>query len=209
MKKSFLILLAAVALLFVYSCNDYETYAEQKEKERNAISEFIQDSAINVISEATFKEQGYTTDVSKNQFVLNESSGVYFQIIRKGCGSPLKDGETANVLCRFTEWNILTDSLQLTNNIFYYSAMVDKMTVTRTSDSYSASFVSGVMNSTYGASVPSGWLVPLNYINIGRPASETDEVAKVKLIVPHSQGHSYASSGVYPCYYLLTYQKEY
>lgn len=207
MRKSFLLLVAAFLLALAYSCDNSETYADKKKKERNAISEFIRDSSINVISEATFKEQGYTTNVSKNEYVLIESSGVYFQILRKGCGEPLKDGETATVLCRFSEFNILGDTLQLTNNVFAYSSWVDKMTVTRSSDSYEASFISGVMYSAYGSTVPSGWLSPLNYINIGRPEKADDDIAKVKLIVPHSQGQEYAASNVYPCFYVVSYEK--
>jgi len=56
-------------------------------------------------------------------------------------------------------------------------------------------------------SVPAGWLVPLTYINIGRPLKDGDEIAKVKIIVPHSEGQSYASEYVYPCYYKITYMR--
>lgn len=209
MKKILVILYSLMLLAVIASCNDYETYAEQKDKERNAINRFINDSSINVIDEATFRSQGGITNVSRNEFVLFESTGVYMQIVRKGCGAPLKNGETATVLCRFTEKNILTDSIQATNNILTFSSVVDKMSVTRSSDSYTASFISGesVMSMYYGSSVPSGWLVPLNYINLGRPKDATEETAKVKLIVPHSQGQSYASQNVYPCYYIITYEK--
>ena len=64
------------------------------------------------------------------------------------------------------------------------------------------------MSSVYGSTaVPSGWLVPFTYINVGRQTSENDEIAKVKLIVPHSQGQSNASSNVYPCFYVITYER--
>ena len=160
------------------------------------------------ISEATFKAQNYTTDVNKNEFVLFDNTGVYLQIVRKGCGSPIANGETTSVLCRFKEYNILTDSLILTNEVMKLSYLVDKMNVTRTSDSFTASFVEGVMFTQYqSASVPAGWLVPLLYINVGRLEKEEDEIAKVNIIVPHSQGHQSAVTGVYPCYYEITYQK--
>lgn len=210
MKKLSYILLLFIGLMIFQACDNTETYADQKKKERTAISQFIADSAINVISEATFFAQDSTTDVSKNQYVLFESSGVYMQIIRKGCGSKIKSGETASVLARFSEFNILGDSLQLTNNILYYSSVVDKMTVINSYGTFTGSFItnSSVMYSVYGsAAVPSGWLVPFTYINVGRPSSENDEIAKVKLIVPHSQGQTYASSGVYPCYYVITYER--
>lgn len=74
------------------------------------------------------------------------------QIVRNGCGEKIKDGETATVLCRFTEKNILTDSIQLSNDILQYNSIVDKMTVTNTSGTFTASFIYGesVMNWVYG-----------------------------------------------------------
>ena len=84
------------------------------------------------------------------------------------------------------------------------------MSVTRTGTTYTASFVSGVLCMYHGTStsVPSGWLVPLNYINVGRPEKDDDEIAKVRLIVPHSQGTADATSNVIPCYYEITYERE-
>lgn len=210
MKNLAFVIVAFLALVAVASCDDTETYAEQKDKERAAINRFISDSAITVIDETQFQEQGYTTDLSKNEYVLMQKSGVYMQIVREGCGDKIEDGETTTVLCRFTEWNILTDSLQLTNDILSFSSIVDKMSVTNYSGTFTASFISGesVMASYYGStSVPSGWLVPLTYIKVGRHANANEEIAKVKLIVPHTQGHQYASAGVYPCFYIITYER--
>lgn len=210
MKNLAFAFIAFLALVSAVSCDDTETYAEQKDRERAAINKYIVDSAINVITETEFKEQGYKTDLSKNQFVLMKNSGVYMQIVREGCGEKIKEGETATVLCRFTEKNMLTDSLQLTNDNLSFATTVDKMSVTNSSGSFTASFIAGssVMYTFYGsASVPSGWLVPLTYIKVGRPENAGEEIAKVNLIVPHTQGHQYASSGVYPCYYTITYQR--
>lgn len=210
MRNLALAFIALFAAVMVISCDDTETYAEQKDRERAAISRFIADSAINVITETQFADQGYTTDLSKNQFVLLQNSGVYMQIVREGCGEKIKDGETTTVLCRFTERNILTDSLQLTNDILSFSSIVDKMTVTNTSGTFTASFIENqsVMAMFYGStSVPSGWLVPFTYIKVGRQENADEEIAKVNLIVPHTQGHQYASSGVYPCYYTITYER--
>lgn len=210
MKNLAFVIVAFLALVSAASCDDTETYAEQKDKERAAINRFISDSAITVINETQFQEQNYTTDLSKNEYVLMQKSGVYMQIIREGCGDKIKESETTTVLCRFTERNILTDSLQLTNDILSFSSIVDKMSVTNNSGTFTASFISGqsVMASFYGStSVPSGWLVPLTYIKVGRPANANEEIAKVKLIVPHTQGHQYASAGVYPCFYTITYER--
>ena len=211
-------LLAMVVSLFA-ACNDYETYSDLKKKERQAISKFLVDSAINVISEKQFEEQGQTTDLKKNQYVLLDKSGVYMQISRKGCGQQVESGKTVNVLCRFSETNILTDSMLIRNDIvgtiymngqyIDVSQYVDKMTVQRNGSTFQASFVSGMMQLYHGtSSVPSGWLVPLLYINVGRPLQEGDEIAKVKLIVPHSQGTQTASQSVYPAFYVITYQRD-
>lgn len=211
MGKIKFILFALAAIFTLMSCDDTESYADQKKKERTAINSYITKNKIKVISESEFLAQDTTTDVSKNEYVLFDNTGVYMQIIREGCGEKLKDGETATVLCRFTEWNMLTDSLQLANNIsaseFNHP---DIMIVTNTSGTFKASFVAGssVMYAIYGStSVPAGWLTPLTYIKIGRPANPGEEIAKVKLIVPHTQGHQYATSGVYPCLYEITYQR--
>lgn len=211
MNKIRLIIGLLIAAFTMASCSDGETYADQKKKERNAINRYIADQNIKVITEAQFEEQDSTTDVSKNEYVLFDNTGVYMQIIRKGCGEKIKRNETATVLCRFNEYNLLeSDStLQLTN-IYQYSWLVDKMTVKNTSGTFTASFISGesLMYTRYSsAAVPSAWLVPLSYVNIGRPLNAGDEIAKVKLIVPHSEGQSDASQNVYPCLYELTMQR--
>ena len=210
MKHTKLFLIAAAFLLMFSACKDTETYADQKERERNAINNFILARGINVISEQQFIDQGYTTDVSHNQYVLFSNMGIYMQIADKGCGEKIANGETATVLCRFTEYNILGDSLQLTNNSLYWSALTDKMTVNNTSGTFTASFDAGtsLMYRTYKSTqVPNGWLVPLRDINVGRPKNETDQLARVKVIVPHTQGHYYSSVGVYPCHYEITYER--
>jgi hypothetical protein len=209
--KKFSLLLFLMAMVVTWSaCNRTETYAEQKERERNAVNAYLVKEGVHVIDETTFKNQNYTTDLERNEFVLFESTGVYMQILNEGCGEKLKDGETATVLCRFSERNLLTDTLQLSNNVFGWSAVVDKMYVTKNGITYTASFdtSSSVMYRTYSsASVPAGWLVPLTYIKLGRPSTAEEDVALVKLIVPHTQGQSNAASSVYPCLYELSYQR--
>lgn len=205
----------AMAVLFVAAlfaaCNDTETYADQKKDERNAIAKYISNHGIKVLSEAEFLAKDSTTDTLTNEYVLFEQTGVYMQILRKGCGSILKNGETSTVLCRFEERNILeTDTvIQLTNNIQYYAAFPDRFTVTNTSGTFTASFLdNSLMYSNYGSStVPTGWLVPLPYIKLGRPSADGEETAKVRLIVPHTAGQAYATQNVYPCYYEITYQR--
>jgi len=207
MKKLLCALAVCLATLFLTACRDTETYADQKNKERAAIKSFLETQGIKVISETDFKRDTLT-DVSKKEFVLFENTGIYMQIVRRGCGEMIKNGETVNVLCRFNEYNLLADSLRLTNNILYYSSIPDKMTVTNTLGTFTGTFINGVMMSAYNTTaVPAGWLVPLSYIKVGRMLKEDDQVARVNIIVPHSQGTSTAMSSVVPCYYELTYER--
>lgn len=206
MHKILYALVVIATLTAMISCDDYETYSEKKEKERKAINNFINEQGITVISQDEFEAQDNTTDTTANEYVYLDKSGVYMQIVREGCGTPLEENKQVNLLIRYLEYDIL-DTLYLSYNITTPSTY-DKMSVTRSGSTYSASFVFGVMYSTYGASVPSGWLVPFDYINLGRQTSADDEIAKVKLIVPHSQGTTSASASVYPCYYEITYERE-
>lgn len=210
MKTLKFLALTLLAIVALASCSDSETYADMKKKERSAINRYIANQKIKVISEDVFNAQNQTTNVDKNEWVLFDGTGVYMQIVREGCGEKLESGKTKKVLCRFNEYNILeSDSTLQCSNIYSYLWEVEKMTVKNTSGTFSGTFdkESSLMYSTYSsAAVPSGWLVPLTYIKLGIPASETDEIAKVKLIVPHSMGQSNASQNVYPCMYEITYQ---
>ena len=207
MIRTKLLLLTLCGIFMLTACNNTETYAELKEKERNAINQFIVDRNIKVISETDFLANGEVTNVANNEYVLFGSNGVYMQIVEKGCGEKIKKGETTNVICRFSERNVMADTLQLTNNVIYYSSMPDIMQVINNSGTFTASFTAGLMYSVYGSSVPTGWLVPLTYVNVGRPIEESDELAKVRLIVPAEQGQQYASQNVYPCFYEITFER--
>lgn len=198
------------------SCNNNETYADQLNREKSAINSFISNRNITVISEQDFYDNDSTTDTTRNEYVYFGNTGVYMQIVNKGCGEKIKRGETVRVLCRYDEYNILSspDTIQTSNNVLYYQAIVDKMTVTNTSGTFSGYFdaTSSVMYQMYGSSgsgtaVPSGWLVPFAFIKVGRLVNEDDKLAKVRLIVPSTQGQANSSASVYPCYYEITYQR--
>ena len=202
------VLLCCIATLF--SCKDSDTYADQKERERSATSKYIRDNNIKVISEEEFLAKDTVTDVSKNEYVLFTNTGVYMQIVNRGVGEILKHNENTNILCRYKEINLLTDSLQSSNIDMAFASLVDKMTVRRYYSTYTASFdhSSSLMARIYNStSVPNGWLVPLAYIKLGRLVNDTDNLAKVNLIVPHSEGQANASQRVYPCFYTITYQR--
>ena len=228
MKKptTYIALLLLVALFA--SCKDGETYAEQKNKERKAIDAFIQRDIVvrdedgtvvcnvgkvNPISEEQFLNQDSTTDLSKNEYVLFSNSGIYMQIVRKGVGEKLEPGKKARIVCRFVEFNILGDSIQLRNDVYYWHPSPDIMKISNNYGSFSGSFDTeinggGAMYLKYGStSVPNGWLVPFSYIRIGRQDNAEEGIAKVRLIVPHTEGQTSAVGNVYPCFYELTFQK--
>lgn len=218
MKKYSHIIVLLMAVVVLASCEKYETYSDMKKKEQDAIEAFISEQGIQVIDQTTFEAQGNKTDLASNQFVKFTRNGVYMQIIREGCGSVLEEDKTVNVLCRFMEKNIKTGDVVVRNDVHAslssmgsidVSQFLDKMSVVRTGTTITASFLSGMMYQYHGStSVPGGWLVPLNYVKIGRPENEGEETAKVRLIVPHSQGTADASSSVTPYYYEITYQRE-
>ena len=205
-KLAYILILLAVVLT---SCNDYETYGDKKEKERNAIAKFIADSSFTVITEEEFVKNGYKTDLGRREFVKLDKSGVYMQIVRQGCGDNVKENETLTIDCRYTEYDIINDSTMTQNVTVDFSSLPDRMTVTNSSGTFTATLISGCMASIYGStSVPAGWIVPLTYIKVGRPQTADETCSKVRLIVPHTQGHVYASSNVMPYFYTITYQRE-
>ncbi len=220
MKKVLCYIVAVITamstMMTMQSCNDGETYADKKNREKNAIRKFLDDNEfvgkIKVINEAQFKAQGSTTNVAENEFVLFEDNGVYMQIVQRGEGKTLDEmsGETTDgtisktILCRFLEYDIEDADTTYTN--YYSSTIVDKMVCTynKRARSYTASYTEGYMMAYYKtATVPQGWLKPLDYIGLTRSSGK---IAKVRLIVPHSSGTSNASNYVLPFYYEISYQ---
>ena len=198
------LMMATFILAALWSCDDYETYGDKKDKERDAIAKFISSNNITAITEDEFVLKGCTTDTARHEYVYLTKSGIWMQIIRKGEGEKIENQKRVNVLVRFEEYDFLNGNVLTNLNSSY---IYDKMTVYRDGSTYTASFVSGVMASTYSASVPTGWLVPLDYVTLARPTSD-QALAEVRLIVPHSQGTSQAQSYVYPCHYQISYERE-
>ena len=218
MKKIlYIVALLVVVGMTCISCDDYETYEQQRDYERSKISSFINNppmgeikgQKITVISEAQFLKDT-VTDLSKNEFVLFED-GVYMQIVRRGCGSVLKSGESATVISRFKEYNINGDSLNWWNDAPHQENWYEKYDVTKYSGTWYGRFTQGsVVYYLRVYDVPAAWLKPLDYIKLGRPESADDEIAKVRLIVPNDQGFSYAqnmNNGIFACYYEITYER--
>ena len=208
MKKLSILLTMVFGLgLFFQSCNNGKTYAEMKEEEREAIKRFIELNDIKVIDEEQFAAQDSTTDVSANEYVLFEETGVYMQVIERGNGESLGEGRY-EILVRYVEERIKqngdADTLSL-NNLSNLYAHPDEFILTKEDKSYSATFTTlGAMYNTHSSAyVPSGWLMALNYLKVGREISSR---SKIKLILPHSQGTSTATAEVFPCFYEITYQ---
>ena len=208
MKKLSIILMMVLGIgLISQSCNNGKTYAELKEEEREAIKRYIELNNIKVIDEDQFEAQDSTTNVSANEYVLFDESGIYMQIVERGNGELLEDGRH-EILVRYLEEQITddgeSDTLSL-NTIPNLYAHPDEFILTKQDNSLSASFgTSGAMYQAHSSAyVPSGWLLPLNYLKVGREISGR---SKIKLILPHSQGTATASGQVFPCYYEITYQ---
>lgn len=219
------LLLAIIAAAAFAACDDDDSYADRRKRERSQINSFLSKGAVvkdnegevtlldvpgnmKVISENEFYANDSTTNVDANEYVLFKGSGVYMQIVRKGAGEPLAEGKSATIICRYFEYNIAADSLQSTNNIMAYETMPDVMNCTNSYGVFTASFSSGRMKTLYNtASVPSGWLVPLKFIRLGRQAQPDSEIALVRLILPSTEGQSDALTNVYPCFYEISYQK--
>lgn len=219
MKKIHLLSLFVVVctmVLGLQSCNNSKTYAEMKEEEADAVERFkslLADSiGATFISEDRFIAQDSTT--GENEFVLLDESGIYMNIMAQGNGKVLKNG-TYDILSRFVERVLKDESSMgvlcgdtLAINWGIYSKYIDpeEFKVTISGNSYSGSFTgNSAMYSMYSTvAVPSGWLLPLRFLKVGR-TTNSEEVARVRLIVPHSEGTSWAMQYVYPCYYEITY----
>ena len=226
--KSKLLLLPLLILAFtsmIQSCDDDETYADRRKREDKQIQAFIASGVeiktnnnsetllsipgnIKVISESQFYANDSITDVDKNEYVKFEQTGVYMQILDKGSGQKLKDGETTRIIARYMEIDLSTDSILTTNSMISSEMEPDIMTVSNSLGIYSATFLQGRMLQVYQtAAVPAGWLACFPFINFGRLDSETASLSHVRLIVPSSQGQPNASANVYPCVYDIKFQR--
>ena len=195
--------------LLMTSCNDEETYADQKEREAKNIMQWISDHNIDVISLSDFLKDTITNnpetgpDTTRNEYVLFEDNGVYMQIVRRGTGTIMGSDETWFMNARYEEIYIPNGSTLSLNR---FNSEPDLFYVTRTGGNYTASFQSGVMANKYGTSVPSSWIMVMPYIKPLRLNGES--AAKVRLIVPHNEGTQNAAQNVYPTFYEIIITKK-
>ena len=235
MKKLLLSIIAIAALVTFAACDHNETYADQRNRELDSINAFLRNENVKVIKESEFEQRFEArkagdktikltdTDPSNNEYVLFESNGIYMQVINDGCGNYIAKGKTQNVLCRYTEYclanraKICDDAITLTNDVPRFAIYTDEMSVKNTSGTFEGSFVdtnhsllAQTYNSSYygsvSATVPSGWLIPFSWIKIGRLITADDELAHVRLLVPHTYGTTSASASVYACLYDIRFQ---
>ena len=226
--KSKLLLLPLLILEFTavfQSCDDDETYADKRKREEKQIQAFLSSGVeiktydqsetvisipgnIRVITEGQFYANDSTTDVSKNEYVKFGQTGVYMQILDKGTGKKLEEGDSERIIVRYTEIDLTTDSILTTNTLISTEMEPDIMSCSNNLGIYSGTFLQGRMMQAYQtAAVPSGWFAPFPFINFGRLNSETASLAHVRLIVPSSQGQPNASANVYPCFYDIKFQR--
>lgn len=205
MRKFFYLAISLVlASAAVISCDDDETYADQKEREAKQIRKWIDEHDIDVISMVEFLKDTITDnpetgpDSTRNEYVLFADNGVYMQIVRKGNGRSIQDGERWDMNADYVEVSVATGDTILMN---LYEQTTDQFRITRSGDNYSASFTRGFMLSAYGYSVPNAWIMPFAYIT---PGFLNSNAAKVRLIVPHNQGTQSATSKVAPMFYEIT-----
>lgn len=207
MKKLLFLFLSVLVIGSIFqACDNSKTYAEMLEDEKNAVNQFIRDSAITVISEDQFRENGYRTDLNKNEYVAFSTNGVYMQI--RDIGSVEETDTFANnniITVRYLEKNVATRELTCFNvfleefadlSELYTDPGVFRYVDNGSSSSYGIFLEDGMdyyWASTYGTTaVPAGWLLALPYIRNG---------AHVRLIVPSKMGHSSAQQYVTPFYY--------
>ncbi len=192
MKKLTLFFLFLIACCLAFqACDNTKTYAEMLDDEKKAISEFIKDHNIKVISQSEFYKNDSTTDTLKNEYV-QLASGVYMQIVDKGsklAADTVKKNDL--ILVRFMEYSIFDKDTTLSN--INDPQLPDEFKYTITSTSIAGIFTQGYMLTAYSSTaVPAGWLVPLTYIR---------DKAHVRLIIPSKMGHSSAMQAVYPYFY--------
>ena len=209
--KKLIYLFLGFALLssMMVSCNDEETYADQKKREAEQINKWLSSHDIDVISLSEFLKDTITDnsetgpDVTRNEYVLFADNGVYMQIVRRGDSRSMDSDEMWYLNARYMERYVGTGD-SMTYNM--YQPSPDVFYVKRTGDNYTASFTSGIMASAYGTSVPNAWLMAMPYIKPG--LLNGSSAAKIRLIVPHTQGTQTAAQKVYPTFYEIILTKQ-
>ena len=169
-KKSFRISFMIIVLLFTLSCNNTATYIDRLNDEKKAIKAFISENNITVLKE-------YPSDsvFAPNEFYLDPTTGVYYNVIDKGSYKPNLGDE---IYIRYKDVRYISgdDTTVYDGNYFSLYGPVE--------------LIYGNLN-TYQST---GWVAPIP--NVGHEA-------KVKMIVPFNSGTTYDQSYYYTVYYGL------
>ena len=218
MKKIYYqILLGVIAFFSLQSCNNHKTYGELVDEENEAIERYLLENDIKVISKQEFLNNDSTT--KENEYVYFEENGIYMNVIYKGAGQNILPEGSYDMLSRFIEIAIkdvkdmgVEAGDTLVRNMYaneYPSLQLkpEEYKVTIKDKAFTGQFNGySLMYKTYeqDTAVPTGWMFPLLYLKPIR-TNEAAKWARVKLIVPHTEGTRFAARFVYPCYYEITY----
>ncbi len=178
MKKGFNILLSAIVLLVVFSCNNnsMKSYREMLKDERKAIDRLKDEEGL-----VFLKEYPANKVFEENEF-FKLDEGIYMNVIDSGTGNRAVVGD--EVLCRYEVYIFMTDSFRYDYFMTPYNAVGFKYLT-----SYNTT-ATGVGDPSYFLSSAVG--VPLNYVS---------DSAEVKIIVPFNVGTSFQSDYGEPLYY--------
>ncbi len=213
------ILLGLLVLVGLQACNDGKTYGELVEEEEDAIARYISQHNIKVISKDQFFANDSTT--AENEYAFFKDKGIYMNIVYPGDAEEILPDGSHVLLSRFVEvlmkdvpdlGRVTGDTLLKNMYANDYPGMQMKpeeySVVIENKTNYMGTFTGrySLMARTYegNTAVPTGWLFPLQFIKPAR-TTQSSKVARVKLILPHSEGSFYASRFVYPCFYEITY----
>lgn len=208
MKKLLILFLSLLAIGGLFqACDNSKTYAEMLEDEKNAVNQFISDSAIHVISLDEFEIDTVTAVKGVNGATYDEyvafSNGIYMQIVNRGVKDEKTFANGDEICTRYLEKDIMTreltcfnvfldeyaDATQLYTNpaVFRYvnDGTYSAYGIFTQMDYYWASYYQTT-------AVPSGWLLALPYLW---------NKAHVRLIIPSKMGHSNSQQYVTPFYY--------
>lgn len=205
MKKLTLLLFSLMLLGWVFqSCDDNKTYAEMLEDEKDAIDGYISRNDIKVISLDEFYAQDSIT--KENEYVLFKDNGVYMNIVDRGAldekGYTIKPQNNDQVTARCIEYDLMENDTVYNNSNWFTADGLEVFNYIKSGTYSYGQFTEGTLASNiysfdYSTAVPSGWLLPLEYVG---------HKAHVKLIVPSKMGHTYAQRYVYPYAYELIYR---
>ncbi|MCF0188482.1 MAG: DUF4827 domain-containing protein [Bacteroidaceae bacterium] len=175
--------------------------------------EFLKDT----ITECKLDDKG---NYIKNEYVrLN--TGVIMQIVRRGVGDMLNEvngvktkvSTSKQIVARYFEYDMSSAYVPTRNTTSDYHRYPDIIDATVTYGTITGSFNTainggGAMYRNYASTVvPEGWLVPLHYVRLGHQTDPDNGIARVRLIIPHSLGHTTATTEVHPYFYEITFEE--